>query len=52
VQLRHLRAGNQINAMLTIGDEFRLPAFVDAELVVHKCSRQASTTPFIAGYSG
>jgi hypothetical protein len=34
VQLRHLRAGNQINAMMTIGDEFRLPAFVNADLLV------------------
>jgi hypothetical protein len=34
IQLRHLRAGNQINAMLSIGDEFRVQAFVDADLLV------------------
>ena len=30
IQLRHLRAGNQINAMLSIGEEFNEPRFTDA----------------------
>ena len=30
VQLRHLRAGNQINAMLSIGEEFGGKSFTDA----------------------
>ncbi len=32
-QLRHLRAGNQITALLTIGDKFLEPRFVDARRV-------------------
>src|SRR5690349_11478798 len=37
VQLKHLRAGNQINAMLAIGEELSSKAFSDAvELVRHK----------------
>ncbi len=36
-QLRHLRAGNQINAMLAIGEELSSKAFTDAIAVVqHK----------------
>jgi hypothetical protein len=34
VQLRHLRAGNQINAILTIGDKFLEPKFVEARELV------------------
>ena len=30
VQLRHLRAGNEINALLTVGNEFQSQAFRDA----------------------
>lgn len=34
IQLRHLRAGNQINAMLSVGDQFNGPTFRNAlELV-------------------
>ena len=37
VQLRHLRAGNQINAMLAIGNQFDEKEFRDAvNLVLHK----------------
>ena len=37
VQLRHLRAGNQINAMLSIGNQFDAKEFRDAlTLVQHK----------------
>jgi hypothetical protein len=32
-QLRHLRAGNQITALLTIGDKFLEPRFVEARRV-------------------
>lgn len=39
VQLRHLRAGNQINAMLSIGNQFDAKEFRDAlTLVQHKLS--------------
>jgi uncharacterized protein DUF4760 len=34
VQLRHLRAGNQINAILTIGDKFMEPRFEQARMKV------------------
>jgi hypothetical protein len=37
VQLRHMRQGNQINAMLSIGDKFQGPEFAQAsELVAAK----------------
>lgn len=34
IQLRHLRASNEINAVLNIGERFRAPAYVDAYLLV------------------
>ena len=34
VQLRHLRAGNQINAILTIGDKFLEPRYQEARALV------------------
>ena len=34
VQLRHLRAGNQVNAMLNVGSQFGDIAFRDAENTV------------------
>ncbi len=34
VQLRHLRTGNQINAMLNIGERFQSKAFQDAQHIV------------------
>jgi hypothetical protein len=34
IQLRHLRAGNQINAILTIGDKFQEPSFRDGSYLV------------------
>jgi Domain of unknown function (DUF4760) len=36
VQLRHLRAGNQINAMLAIGEELSSKNFVDATRLVRQ----------------
>jgi hypothetical protein len=33
-QLRHLRAGNQINALLTIGEKFLEPRFIQARTLV------------------
>src|ERR1700737_493157 len=37
IQLRHLRAGNQINAMLSISDQYEGKAFRDAaQLLSHK----------------
>jgi hypothetical protein len=50
VQLRHLRAGNQINAMLTIGDEFRMRAFIDADLLVAQRLDAALDDPVYRGY--
>ncbi len=34
VQLRHMRAGNQINAILTIGEKFMEPRYQDARAFV------------------
>jgi hypothetical protein len=34
VQLRHMRAGNQINAILTIGEKFMEPRYEDARALV------------------
>jgi len=36
VQLRHLRAGNQINAMLSIGEELSSKALTDAKFVIRR----------------
>jgi hypothetical protein len=36
VQLRHLRAGNQINAMLAIGEELSSPQFTDAQAIIRQ----------------
>jgi len=35
IQLRHLRAGNQINALLTVGEAFSTPSFRDAMHLVN-----------------
>ena len=35
-QLRHLRAGNQINAMLAIGEELSSRQLLDAKLVIRR----------------
>jgi hypothetical protein len=50
VQLRHLRAGNQINAMLSIGDEFRMAAFVDADLLLAQKLQAAIDDPDYRDY--
>jgi len=34
IQLRHLRVSNQISAVLSIGERFRAPAYVDAYLLL------------------
>ena len=41
VQLRHLRAGNQINAMLSIGDKIQSRTHRDAEDVVNRGIKSA-----------
>jgi hypothetical protein len=45
VQLRHLRAGNQINAMLSIGDKFQGLVFQDALELVNTRLAAALTDP-------
>ncbi len=41
VQLRHLRAGNQINAMLSIGEKLQSGAFQEAQEIVSRQLRPA-----------
>lgn len=49
VQLRHLRAGNQINAMLAIGEELSSRAVTDARSIVrHKLPRVEDDPKFRA----
>ncbi|HME80802.1 MAG TPA: DUF4760 domain-containing protein [Candidatus Eremiobacteraceae bacterium] len=49
VQLRHLRAGNQINAMLAIGEELASKAIYDARYVVrHKLAAVVDDPEFRA----
>ena len=50
VQLRHLRAGNQINAMLSIGDEFRRPEFIEADLLLAQKLQAAIDDPVYRDY--
>ena len=45
VQLRHLRAGNQINAVLTIGDKFLEPQFTEARELVRTGAGPALEDP-------
>jgi len=50
VQLRHLRAGNQINAMLSIGEAFSGKAFTDAESMVVQKLQAALNDPVYRDY--
>jgi hypothetical protein len=45
VQLRHLRVGNQINAMLTIGEELGAKTFRDAGQLIGKKLKAAMDDP-------
>ena len=50
VQLRHLRAGNQINAILTIGDRLNGKEFIDALLLVNRDLNTALEDPAFRAY--
>jgi len=50
VQLRHLRAGNQINAMLTIGEELSGKAFNDADTLTSQKLQAALNDPAYRDY--
>ena len=50
VQLRHLRAGNQINAMLTIGDQIDRREFQDAVTLVYHKLQSALEDPAYRDY--
>jgi len=50
VQLRHLRAGNQINAMLSIGEKMSSQAFTDAGLLVRQKVEAAQDDPRFRDY--
>lgn len=50
VQLRHLRAGNQINAMLSIGENLGSKAFTDAGLLVRQKVEAAQDDPRFRDY--
>lgn len=50
VQLRHLRAGNQINALLTIDEKFQGSAFYDALLLVRARLPRAFEDPAFREY--
>ena len=51
VQLRHLRAGNQINAMLAIGEELSSKAIIDARRVVRHRLPAVVDDPKFRAYS-
>jgi len=50
VQLRHLRAGNQINAMISIGDKFQGLPFTDALELVNAKLATALDDPTFRSY--
>jgi hypothetical protein len=50
VQLRHLRAGNQINAMLSIGENFANPGYRDAVYLVNRKLAGALEDPVFREY--
>lgn len=50
VQLRHLRAGNQINAMISIGNQFDEKKFTDALLLVQHNLARALEDPAFRKY--
>jgi hypothetical protein len=49
-QLRHLRAGNQINAILTIGDKFLEQRFIEARALVSAGLHKALEDPTFRQY--
>ena len=51
VQLRHLRAGNQINAMLSISSQFDNQAFLDAGDLVREKAASAIGDPEYRAYA-
>jgi hypothetical protein len=51
VQLRHLRAGNQINAMLAIGEELGSKQFTDAQAIVRHQLPGMSDDPKFRAYN-
>jgi hypothetical protein len=51
VQLRHLRAGNQINAMLSIGEELGSKTFTDAGFLVRQKLEAAQDDPHFRDYA-
>ena len=51
VQLRHLRAGNQINAMLSISSQFDNQAFLDAGDLVREKAASAIGDPLYRTYA-
>ena len=51
VQLRHLRAGNQINSMLSISNQFNDKAFRDADLIVRQEVASALDDPLYRSYT-
>src|ERR1700680_1401102 len=50
VQLRHMRAGNQINAILTIGEKFQDDRVVDARALGSAGLAEAMADPRFRGY--
>ena len=50
IQLRHLRAGNQINAMLSIGDKFQGHEYADATDVIARNLAAAIEDPGFRGF--
>src|SRR5499425_2533808 len=50
VQLRHLRAGNQINAMLSIGNQFDAKEFRDSLTLVQHNLESALEDPSLREY--
>lgn len=50
VQLRHMRTSNQIMALLTIGERFDSPSYVDAYLLVDRKLESALEDPLFRAY--
>jgi hypothetical protein len=50
IQLRHLRISNQITALLSIGERFDAPAYVDAYLLVDRKLESALEDPSFRAY--
>jgi hypothetical protein len=52
VQLRHLRSGNQISAIIAIGEQFQSQAFRDAVSIVRHGLAQKMESPLLREYAG